>query len=340
MSKKHRLQVGSERFYSGVIAMRQTARKSGRFHTLWLLAGLALLWLTGCATSSVPPMATGDHPLLGRIWDVEAGAFMNEATLLNKLRGAEYLLLGEQHDNLVHHQHQTWIIQQLALSHHQVSVSFEMIDDAQGKLLADHAAENVETLIGMLDQFSNHWNYTLNYQALFRAVLSEGYQIMPANLNRQRLREIVTQGEDMLPAAYKKMLSMAGLTPAQMKNLRAEVAQSHCGMLDDEMVQRMVLAQRVRDAVIAHSLSKSQLPLKVLIAGSGHVRKDRGVPQYLASLDRDARIVSLGFAEVVSEDRDADHYALHWGADRLPFDYVWFTPGVERGNLCAAFTDI
>jgi hypothetical protein len=34
---------------------------------------------------------------------------------------------------------------------------------------------------------------------------------------------------------------------------------------------------------------------------------------------------------------DAEAYAKHWGAQQLPFDYVWFTPRVDRPDPCEQF---
>jgi uncharacterized iron-regulated protein len=63
----------------------------------------------------------------------------------------------------------------------------------------------------------------------------------------------------------------------------------------------MILGQRVRDIVMTESLLNSQSPLKVLIAGAGHVRNDRGVPVYIHTQTINARILALGFVEVDDE---------------------------------------
>jgi len=268
---------------------------------------------------------------------VQRQAFIDQATLVRQMLEAEYLLLGERHDNLVHHQHQTWIIKQLQQARRQASVAFEMIDDQQGNLLARHRVTSVEQMIAILEQIRNHWDYEHRYKDLFAQVIAAGYPIMPANLNRQRLKQIVQHGEDKLPPAYKKMLVQAPLPLAQMKSLQQEIKQSHCNMLDDEASNKMILAQRVRDAVIAHSLTKNRAPVKVLIAGAGHVRKDRGVPLYLARQAKAARILTIGFAEVSAGANGVAHYTERWSSNKLPFDFVWFTPQVERHDLCAKF---
>lgn len=301
-----------------------------------LLLCVIPFFITACASSPPSPKLTlWDHPLVDRIWDVQQQKFVDRAVLLQQVLHAEYLLLGERHDNQVHHRHQTWIVRQLHQARRQASVAFEMIDDRQGALLAKHRITSVDQMIGILRQFGTHWEYEQRYKALFAEVLMAGYPVIPANLNRERLMQVVQEGEAKLPPAYQQMLAQAHLTAGQMNSLRQEIRTSHCNMLDAQATDRMVLAQRVRDALMAHSLMKSGAPVKVLIAGAGHVRKDRGAPRYLAAHGRTARVMTIGFTEVAAGESDITHYTGRWGTDRLPFDFAWFTPAVERHDLCA-----
>jgi uncharacterized iron-regulated protein len=77
----------------------------------------------------------------------------------------------------------------------------------------------------------------------------------------------------------------------------------------------------------------------VLIAGAGHVRRDYGVPMYLASKMPDARVISLAFVEVSRGEPDPPAYAMQFQRQTLPFDYVWFTPRVDDQDPCAAFKE-
>ena len=293
--------------------------------------------LAACATSKTPRLIQWDHPLVGKIWDVQQKTFIDQTALTQQMLKAEYLLLGERHDNQVHHEHQIWVIQQLEQARRQVSVAFEMIDDEQGVLLAKHRITSVEKMISILGQIRNNWDYEHSYKDLLAQVIATGYPMTPANLNRQKLRQIVKHGEDKLPQAYKKMLMQAPLPVEQMKVLQQDINQSHCNMLDDKSIEKMVLAQRVRDAVMAHSLMKNKASMKVLIAGGGHVREDRGVPLYLAHKAKADKIFTVGFIEVSAGIYDVTQYAERWGADVPPFDVIWFTPQAERGDHCAEF---
>ena len=307
-----------------------------RYLRILVLSGVVLVMLA-CASSRQPKLILHEHPLVDRIWDVKNKAFIDRAELIQRMLTTEYLMLGERHDNMVHHRYQAWAIQQLYEARQQASVAFEMIDDRQAGLLARHRVSSVEKMIGILNQYKTHWYYEQRYKELFATVLAAGYPIIPANLNRQRLKALSGRGENKLPAAYKKMLAQAPLSDKQMQSLRQEIKASHCNMLDDTSVAKLVLSQRVRDAVMAHSLTKIRTPVKIFIAGAGHVRNDRGVPFYLARYNKKAKVMTLGFSEVEAGHDRVELYTRRWGGEQLPFDFVWFTPQVKRTDLCAQF---
>jgi len=311
-----------------------------RFTTSCLLIVKLVLIQLGCASSpATPKLLLRDHQLVGKIWDVKQQAFISKAILKNRSLESEYLLLGERHDNLVHHQHQTWFIQQLAKSPQQVSVAYEMIDNEQGLRLAKQKINSVEHLIKELNRSKSSWEYEQRYKSLFTETLAAGYKINSANLSSKQLMQIVMQGEMNLPVAYKRMLNKTPLSAEQNKALLLEINESHCNMLDANATSKMALAQRLRDSIMAHSLLKSRAPVKVLIAGMGHVRKDRGVPLYLQTnlyaQEKQAKILSIGLLEVELDKPDPLAYAELWDGHILPFDIVLFTPQVEREDACA-----
>src|SRR3989442_9183693 len=77
--------------------------------SVWLAILPALvtaLLLGGCAKAGKiewESQAERAHPLVGRIWDVKAGTFIPENTLVARLVASRFVLLGERHDNPDHH---------------------------------------------------------------------------------------------------------------------------------------------------------------------------------------------------------------------------------------------
>ena len=76
----------------------------------------------------------------------------------------------------------------------------------------------------------------------------------------------------------------------------------------------------------------------VLIAGTGHTRRDRGAGRDLLARDPKRSLVSVAFAEVQAGKTDPSAYASRWNASSLPFDFMWFTPRATDEDPCAAFT--
>ncbi|HEX2009525.1 MAG TPA: ChaN family lipoprotein, partial [Roseateles sp.] len=69
----------------------------------------ALLALAGCAQ-----LPAGQGLLAGeRIIEVASGRELSRAELLQQLRDSDYVLLGEQHDNALHHQRRGELLQAL-----------------------------------------------------------------------------------------------------------------------------------------------------------------------------------------------------------------------------------
>ena len=72
----------------------------------------------------------------------------------------------------------------------------------------------------------------------------------------------------------------------------------------------------------------------ILIAGSGHVRKDLGVPHYLKKRHPKARITSITWLEVDKLASNINDYAEYIGDNNKRFDYTWFTAQADRPDPC------
>ena len=73
-----------------------------------------------------------DHPLTGRVWDVSSARFIEHQSLVTRLARADFLLLGERHDNPDHHLLQAEVLRSLITVGRRPAVGFEMfgLDDA------------------------------------------------------------------------------------------------------------------------------------------------------------------------------------------------------------------
>ena len=115
------------------------------------------------------------------------------------------------------------------------------------------------------------------------------------------------------------------------------IRDGHCGALPESAIGGMATAQRARDATLAQSLLDAGRDGAVLIAGNGHVRRDLGVPLYLGALAPHRPPFAVGIVEVEADALNPQTYAAGAGSGSQRYDYVIFTPRVDRKDPCEAF---
>ena len=299
--------------------------------------GFYSLATAGTAPAQPDDLLFAEHPLVDRIFDVRGKQLIDKTRMFDRLAGAGYLLLGEVHDNTSHHRNQAQVIDYLSSRGLATAVAFEMIDGSQEKFIGDRKFSSADELIGLLNHVDSGWDYENYYRPVFESVIRAGFRILAANIDRDRLIDIVMQHGADIPDQTSHILSRTRFTPELELEMQKDIIESHCDMLDSEQALPMVQAQRIRDATMASSLSGSKSDLSVLIAGNGHVRRDSGVPKYILAQDKEASVVAVGMIEVEEGQDDVSAYARDWGGNGLPFDYVWFTARADREDPCIEF---
>ena len=120
---------------------------------------------------------------------------------------------------------------------------------------------------------------------------------------------------------------------------------SHCEMVPRKHLYPTLRAQRLRDAFMARvmtSNSSHQAPV-VLLAGSEHVRLDRGVPYYLQGRHRSTEspsIATVGLIEL--SERTSCNQPWNTPAHKdliAKFDYIWITEAAKRKDPCEDFAE-
>ena len=274
------------------------------------------------------------HPLVGKVWDARRHKFTGPDDVFAAIAAADFVLLGEKHDNPDHHALQARALREMIARGKAPAVAFEMLDEDQQPAVDAYLALPGATAAG----FGAHvtwddrgWHEYRWYSPIVEAAMKAHLPIVATNLVKKEMRAIVHGGVASLAAARAKELGLdAPLSDAQTVELQEEMRTSHCGQLPDEMLAPMATAQRARDGalgshMIAAAAGSPKRPV-VLIAGNGHARTDRGVPAYLYAHAPDAKVVSVGFLEV-------DHAETTPSPE--PHDYVWYTPRASDEDPCA-----
>jgi len=318
-----------------------------------LVQGFVVLML--CLTVSRPGLAEpfgigdwrsgtfSDHPLVGKIWSATENRFVDQQELLEILLSAPVVLLGEKHDNADHHRLQARIVQTLVEKGKRPSLVFEMLTDAQTD--AEQAIHDADIFWDELDKrltwSDRGWPEWESYRQILGVARRSMLPVRAGNIPRSESRSVGHAGLDSLPRSDKNRLALdrALPKPARMA-LNRELLDSHCGYLPESALPAMSAVQMYRDARMAEAVLQATEAGRpaVLIAGAGHVRRDRAVPYFLNRRVPGLKTVVIAIREVDESEKEPAAYAWYEDSDEPPlFDYVIFTPRLDDIDPCEKF---
>ncbi len=293
-----------------------------------------------------------DHPLAGKIWQRAAGRLVSAQDYGTALAKSRFVLLGEHHDNADPHRLQAWAISTVSKlrgarlvegAPQADAVALEMLTPDQQDALDKFYGRNSKVPrprtaadFGRIVKWETlGWPDYKIYQPIIAAALDAQLQIVAANPRRDETRKAGREGTAGLAVDEVRRLALEQpLDQAQAVALADEIRDSHCDMLPATALGNMSLVQRLRDARMADALlSVGEWKGAFLIAGNGHVRRDRGVPLYLARRGiAEAQVTSVMHIEVTAgKDRVEDYVGEDDGTHA---DYVVFTARQTRPDPC------
>jgi uncharacterized iron-regulated protein len=331
-------------------ATRTSAREPS---SPWQAARHVLALAAALVTASLPaaPLASAerewlsphyrDHPLAGTIWTSDFKPATPEQ-LESAVLEANFVLLGEIHNNADHHRLQAQMIDALVRAGRHPAVVMEMIPTSmQGGL--DNYLESGTQDAGKLGPFlqweQRGWPAWSIYQPIAETVLSAKLPLLGGALDMETTQAIgrldPSQAQLILDLKLDQPVA-PGIVAAQAK----EIEEGHCNLLPKAAVKPMIMVQRAKDAEMARILAEAASnDGAVLIAGSGHVRKDSAVPSFLKLDAPDASVVSVAFFEVDPERRSPSDYVETIAGLEKPYDFIYFTPKADLVDRCAEMAE-
>ena len=236
---------------------------------------------------------------------------------------ADAILLGEQHDAAEHqhiHQH---VVARLAVDGKLGALALEMAEAGRSTaaLKSNSTQLQVQQALGWN---SKSWPWAAYGPAVMVAVKA-GVPVLGANLPAAQMRSAMadTRLDARLPGPALK---------AQQQAIRA----GHCDLLPESQISPMTRIQVARDISMARTIQQAALPGKtvVLLAGSGHVNRELGVPQHLpADMQVKAVLLRAGPPPALEAGARAG------GGQAPAFDVIWTTPAVPEKDHCAELKD-
>lgn len=238
---------------------------------------------------------------------------------------AQIIILGEVHDNPLHHAEQARIVADLRPK----AVVWEMLSPQQISQSQGVDRGNAAALGAALGWEAAGWPDFAMYHPIF--VASEGAVHLGGSVPRDLLMRAMTLGAlsawEGQADWFDPSLALGPLAPEDQSAREDEQAEAHCGALPPHLLPGMVEAQRFRDAVMASVALKAVqdgLTPVVVITGTGHARTDVGIPAMIRLARPEVKVWSLGQLEGEP------------GTD-LPYDGITATAPTPRDDPCAAF---
>jgi len=272
------------------------------------------------AVSAPPLRAETCAPAVGAI--CADNQTLTEAALIAKLRDADIVILGERHDNPVHHDWQARLVAALSPA----GLAFEMLPEVKQDI-ANAAREAGDDLEEALDWDHTGWGDWGMYGPIFEA--APDAWIAGGGVERDTLMKAISEGA---ATAFGDRAAVYRLNDRFdqiiIDDMLDEQDKAHCGALPTAMLPGMAEAQQLRDAAFADAalrlVDRGQV---VLITGNGHARTDRGVPLYVGRARPELKVQSVGMIELVGGQV----------VEPLRYDIVIFTDPFDRGDPCEDF---
>lgn len=266
-------------------------------------------------------------------WGALAGVGTPAPELSPEALGADYLLLGEVHDNQAGHALRLhWLKELLAQKPRALAMEQFDLDNrrtletalAQARKATKDGDPAAARAVAEAGGFNfRGWRWPL-YEPVVALAMAQDTPLYPANLSRKNLGEILSGQRPPPPEP-------AQWSPEQRSALLQEVREGHCNLMPETELPLLAGAQRARDKGMAEALvslhRESGRPV-ILLAGNGHLRKDLAVPVWLHQLDPKAKIVSVAVLERggVSGDNPPE----------TSFDAVYWVAPEGRPDPCEA----
>jgi uncharacterized iron-regulated protein len=213
---------------------------------------------------------------------------------LPEVDGVDALLIGEQHDAKAHPRLQERWVHQLAERGTLGAVTLEMAERGNSTTALPRTASESQVQEALRwNKGGTGWRWE-RYGPAIMAAVRAGVPVIGANLPRDDQR-----------GAMKDETLEALLPPAALQSQQRAIRLGHCDMLPEHQVLPMTRVQIARDLAMAQTITGAARPGKtvVLLAGSGHVLPQLGVPLHLPER------LNVRSAVLPPEENDKDYCA-------------------------------
>ncbi|WFE69439.1 ChaN family lipoprotein [Thiomicrospira sp. R3] len=193
------------------------------------------------------------------------------------------VMIGEHHNQFSHHFVQLSIIKFLHRKNPNLAIAVEWVQRQHQETLDSYMAGNVpfpEFLEAI--NYNMHWGFDVrNIMPVLEYAKEEGIKIYAMDSPKWLASKIYHEGINSLDPDQVNQLPelIREMSDSQLVELKSIMAVHN---VSDEKIERLVLSQRIRDAIMAEQIEKALAnggyDLVIALAGINHVLNHRGVP--------------------------------------------------------------
>jgi len=292
--------------------------------TLTIAMGILMPHLGGCASSPTPvspslvPVRTDLDVLDGR-----TGDHLTWETLVERLDGADVVILGELHNDATGHAVQLAVVEDMLDRADGGAVALEMLERDEQPLIEDYRDGLIDAEVFAKLTRSASWSGPGSWEAWYQPVIDAAIErdagVVAANAPRRYVKVARMEGWerlDQLDASRRPLVDhpdtpMTG--PYRDRFIELMGGHGEDGEGDEEaleLAESFFLSQQVWDATMAGSVSralKESGPPVILLVGRFHSDAEGGTARQVARLHPAARILTISLEPDCDEvDFEAD----------------------------------
>lgn len=288
--------------------------------------------------SALPPTTGACH---------DAGMARLQSAIASTITAGGVVLLGEVHDNGNHHILRGHLVTEairatgrrpvVVMEHFRSNHTFVL-----DRFEESGRAGGADKVFEVTQWAKSGWPDQALFRPLIAAILAADLKIRPADPPKEMVRLVGRQGIETMTDEEFASLGLSVPLPAPLQDgLLTELEASHCGLMPKTVFGKLADAQRYRDAHQARAAQRVALSGNgaILLAGNGHVRKDRAVPWHLHRIASSREVLSVMLIEVEGS-RQATAYMPRGPDGRPAADFVVLTPRAARPDPCVAMREM
>lgn len=302
----------------------EVRERGSRLRRRWIAMLMLGMGITACTTAGNsalvgnPAQPPNEKCVAPATWVIPERGALSVPTLLGTLGKRKVVLLGEYHDDVMHHAWQLGVISGLAAHHAELVIGLEMLPrSAQPALDRWIRGEIDEKEFARESQWWEYWKFDPQlYMPILRFAQLHQIPVYGLNVERALVTAVRTKGWENIPPAerygisdpappstdYLETLALSYSMHGVHGGKDGRGAQPNVGQLKaDPGFQRFVQGQQLWDRGIAHAIvdiaSRHPTAKIVGLMGSGHLMDRAGVPHQLADLGMEDTAVLLPWDE-------------------------------------------